>query len=292
MTLVLNGCILLLQEHQLLKKAEIVFDNEITAVTYDSLQAQKDGMFFCKGTHFKEDYLRDAQQRGASTYVSEVEYPQIKGMNALIVRDVQKAMALLGAAFYDYPQNQLMIIAFTGTKGKTTSAYFTRGILQDYTNKKTALFSTIDRIVGPQSQQRFKSDLTTPESLDLFHDMRQAVDNGMTHLVMEVSSQAYKRNRVYGLKYDVGFFLNITPDHIGPNEHPDFADYLHCKLQLLVNSRCCVLNADSDHFTEIYQAATATTAPENIYLFARQTKHKNANIDFIYYNEEATLTDS
>ena len=89
MTLVLNGCILLLQEHQLLKKAEIVFDNEITAVTYDSLQAQKDGMFFCKGTHFKEDYLRDAQQRGASTYVSEVEYPQIKGMNALIVRDVQ-----------------------------------------------------------------------------------------------------------------------------------------------------------------------------------------------------------
>ncbi|MBA1392934.1 UDP-N-acetylmuramoyl-L-alanyl-D-glutamate--2,6-diaminopimelate ligase, partial [Lactobacillus sp. XV13L] len=291
MSLILNGCILLLKEHHLLTKADIVFDNEITNVTYDSRQAQKDGMFFCKGTHFKEEYLRQAQQNGASTYVSQQEYPDIKGMNALIVNDVQKAMALLGAAFYDYPQNDLFIIAFTGTKGKTTSAYFTRGILQAYTNKKTALFSTIDRIVGPQPQQRFKSSLTTPESLDLFKEMRQAVDNKMTHLVMEVSSQAYLRNRVYGLHYDVGFFLNITPDHIGPNEHPNFANYLHCKLQLLVNSKICVLNANSDHFDEIYQAAKATTQPENIYLFARQGT-PGQNIDFIYQSQQATLAQS
>lgn len=291
MSLILNGCILLLKEHHLLTKADIVFDNEITAVTYDSRQVKKDGMFFCKGTHFEEKYLREAQQNGASTYVSEQEYPDIKGMNALIVNDVQKAMALLGAAFYDYPQNQLFIIAFTGTKGKTTSAYFTQGILQAYTNKKTALFSTIDRILGTQPKQRFKSSLTTPESLDLFKEMRQAVDNGMTHLVMEVSSQAYKRNRVYGLQYDIGFFLNITPDHIGPNEHPDFADYLHCKLQLLVNSNICVLNSDSDHFLEIYQAAQATTPANKIYLFARQGGNES-NADFIYHSEESTLVQS
>ncbi|NVY96694.1 UDP-N-acetylmuramoyl-L-alanyl-D-glutamate--2,6-diaminopimelate ligase [Lactobacillus sp. DCY120] len=292
MTLILHGCTLLLREHDLLKKAEIVFDNDITAVTYNSKQAQKDGMFFCKGTHFKVEYLKQAQELGASTYVSEVEYPEIKGMNALIVTDVQKAMALLGAAFYEYPQNDLFIVAFTGTKGKTTSAYFTRGILQNYTNKKTALFSTIDRILGPKPEQGFKSDLTTPESLDLFHDMRAAVNNGMTHLVMEVSSQAYKRNRVYGLQYDVGFFLNITPDHIGPNEHPNFADYLHCKLQLLVNSRACVLNGDSAHFTEIYQAAKATTPPEKVYVFSRQNSPQAAMADVTYQNLETTLTES
>ncbi|UQS84218.1 UDP-N-acetylmuramoyl-L-alanyl-D-glutamate--2,6-diaminopimelate ligase [Bombilactobacillus thymidiniphilus] len=291
MTLILNGCILLLKEHQLLKQADIVFDNEITAVTYDSRTVQKDGMFFCKGTNFKEEYLVQAQKNGATTYVSEIAYPNIKGMNALIVNDVQKAMALLGAAFYDYPQNKLFVIAFTGTKGKTTSAYFTRGILQNYSNKKTALFSTIDRIVGPKPEQRFKSDLTTPESLDLFRDMRTAVDNGMTHLVMEVSSQAYKRNRVYGLHYDVGFFLNISPDHIGPNEHPDFADYLHCKLQLLVNSKYCVINADTACFEEVYQAAKATTAADNIYLFAKKGKNTD-NVDFVYSSQEATLADS
>ncbi len=109
-------------------------------------------------------------------------------------------MALLGAAFYNYPQNELFIIAYTGTKGKTTSAYFTRGILEQATGDRTALFSTIDRILGPNPDQRFKSDLTTPESLDLFHDMRQAINNGMDHLVMEVSSQAYKKSRVYGFE--------------------------------------------------------------------------------------------
>ena len=165
-------------------------------------------------------------------------------MNALIVVNVQKAMAILSAAFYNYPQDDLFIIAYTGTKGKTTSSYFTKGILDGADDDRTALFSTIDRVVGPKPQQRFKSNLTTPESLDLFHDMREAVDNGMTHLVMEVSSQAYLRNRVFGLTYDVGFFLNITPDHIGVNEHPNFANYLHCKLQLLANSRKCVINAE------------------------------------------------
>lgn len=291
MTLILNGCTLLLQEHKLLKQADIVFDNEITAVTYDSRQAQKDGMFFCKGTHFKESYLKQAQANGATTYVSEVAYPDIKGMNALIVTDVQKAMALLGAAFYGYPQNDLFIIAFTGTKGKTTSAYFTRGILQNYSNQKTALFSTIDRILGPKPSQKFKSNLTTPESLDLFHDMREAVDSGMTHLVMEVSSQAYKRNRVYGLTYDVGFFLNISPDHIGPNEHPDFADYLHCKLQLLVNSKSCVINGDTDYFDEVYLAAKATTPSSQLYVFSRQGGNEQV-ADFVYRSQESTLAES
>ncbi len=197
-------------------------------------------------------------------------------MTAIIVSDIQKAMALLGAAFYNYPQNELFIIAYTGTKGKTTSAYFTRGILEQATGDRTALFSTIDRILGPNPDQRFKSDLTTPESLDLFHDMRQAINNGMDHLVMEVSSQAYKKSRVYGLKYDIGLFLNISPDHIGKNEHPTFEDYLFCKEQLLLNSKTCVINAETAYLLDVYQTAKASVGSENIYLYAR----KDAQLSF------------
>ncbi|MBA1392676.1 UDP-N-acetylmuramoyl-L-alanyl-D-glutamate--2,6-diaminopimelate ligase, partial [Lactobacillus sp. XV13L] len=212
-----------------------------------------------------------------------------KGMHALIVRDVSKAMALLSAAFFRFPQDDLFVIGITGTKGKTTTAYFLKGMLDQLNGGRTALLSSVNNVVGRAPEDTFKSSLTTPESLDLFRDMRNAVDNGMTHLVMEVSSQAYKKNRVFGLTYDLGFFLNITPDHIGPNEHPNFADYMHCKLQLLVNARKCIINAQTDHFSEVYAAATTTTAPDSIYLFAEDkfaAPDLKETIDFRYSSLE------
>ena len=106
--------------------------------------------------------------------------------------------------------------------------------------------------------------------------MRQAINNGMNHLVMEVSSQAYKKSRVYGLKYDIGLFLNISPDHIGKNEHPTFEDYLFCKEQLLLNSKTCVINAETAHLLDVYQTAKASVGTENIYLYAR----KDAQLSF------------
>ena len=79
--------------------------------------------------------------------------------------------------------------------------------------------------------------------------MAQAVDNGRTHLIMEVSSQAYLVKRVYGLTFDVGVFLNISPDHIGPIEHPTFEDYFYHKRLLMKNSRAVIINSDMDHFS-------------------------------------------
>ncbi|MBT9671379.1 UDP-N-acetylmuramoyl-L-alanyl-D-glutamate--2,6-diaminopimelate ligase [Secundilactobacillus kimchicus] len=292
MSLAMTQVLTLLKEHHLLKTVTGTAPNEaFAAVTYDSRQVKPNTLFFCKG-NFKPSYLTSAKKAGATAYVSETAYPEGTGLTAIIVSDVQKAMALLGAAFYDYPQNELFIVAFTGTKGKTTSAYFTHAILQHATNDKTALFSTIDRVLGPRPGDRFKSHLTTPESLDLFRDMRTAVTNGMTHLVMEVSSQAYKKNRVYGLTFDVGIFLNISPDHVGPNEHPTFADYLHCKEQLLVNSRKCIINAETDHFQDVYYAAKTSTQPENVYLYGRQGSVKDTVVDVTFNNQEETLHES
>ncbi|MEJ6400477.1 UDP-N-acetylmuramoyl-L-alanyl-D-glutamate--2,6-diaminopimelate ligase [Nicoliella lavandulae] len=283
----------LLKEHALLESVTVANEQtQFAGVEYDSRAVTDNDLFFCKG-NFKPAYLTSAQQNGATGYVAEHSMDNDE-MTAIIVNDVQKAMALLGAAFYDYPQNQLFTIAYTGTKGKTTSAYFTHQILQQSTADKTALFSTIDTVVGNQPDQRFKSHLTTPESLDIFKNMRAAVDNGMTHLVMEVSSQAYKKNRVYGLHFDVGIFLNISPDHIGPNEHPTFADYLHCKEQLLVNSTVCIIDAQTDYLNDVYQTAKATSQPSDIYLFARRNAPMQLAlpIDVEFVSTSDTLNDN
>ena len=90
--------------------------------------------------------------------------------------------------------------------------------------------------------------------------------------MMEVSSQAYKVDRVYGLHFNVGAFLNISPDHISPIEHPTFEDYLYCKRQLIANSKCLVLNADADHADLLLQDAKNHNV--NVATFARIKKNE------------------
>ncbi|MFD1125423.1 UDP-N-acetylmuramoyl-L-alanyl-D-glutamate--2,6-diaminopimelate ligase [Lentilactobacillus raoultii] len=269
--------LMLLKEHDLLIKSQFSsLDQSFNSIAYNSKAVSNDCLFFCKG-NFHEAYLADAKQRGAKGYVSEKPYDNI-AIPGIIVKNIQKAMSLLSAAFFGFPQNDLPTIAYTGTKGKTTSAYFTKSILDHVYNRKVALFSTINTVLGPHSGDVIKSSLTTPESLDLFTNMTKALQKGMTHLVMEVSSQAYKKQRVYNLHYDVGVFLNISPDHIGRNEHPTFADYLHCKEQLLVNAKRCVINADSDHMVDVYYTAKATSQPEDIFVYHRKGSTQNAQL--------------
>ncbi|GAP00468.1 UDP-N-acetylmuramyl-tripeptide synthetase [Fructobacillus ficulneus] len=239
----------LLESKNLLVSAPTV-DLAFNHLHYDTRQVRAETLFVVKGA-FKAEYLDGVD--GVTALVTEK--PLAGGWPQWVVTDTQKALSILAMAYFDYPQKDLWIGAFTGTKGKTTAAYFAYTMLQDQTQGQTALFSTVDRIVGPKPEDKKKSDLTTPESYELFKDMRRAVDNGMTHLVMEVSSQAYLRNRVYGLRFNVGAFLNISPDHIGPNEHPTFADYLAHKEMLLDNSDEVILNTGMDHYAEILDRA-------------------------------------
>lgn len=281
----------ILLEHDLLKNHRITDKTKFDYVSYDSRDIKKNTLFFCKG-NFKPEFLTNAKQAGATGVVVEKHLAESDGMTEIIVSDIQKAMSILSAAFFAFPQDEMHTIAITGTKGKTTSAYFIYDAIKQATNEKTALFSTVNTVLGPNDI--FKSHLTTPESLDLFKNMRKAVDNGMKYLVMEVSSQAYLKSRVYGLKFDVGSFLNISPDHVGENEHPTFANYLHCKEQLLVNSNKVILNAETAEFKDVYYAAKATTDPENIYLFARNGGDVAlpVDLDFVFESHEDTLNDS
>ncbi|GAA2903460.1 UDP-N-acetylmuramoyl-L-alanyl-D-glutamate--L-lysine ligase [Enterococcus pseudoavium] len=234
------------------------FDKTFSKISYDSREVDADTLFFCKGNNFQQRFLEQALADGLTCYIAEQPY-EVSAELAIIVTDIRKALAVLSMAFYDYPQEKLKLIGITGTKGKTTVAYFTKQILDISTNKKTALFSTLNTTLDGVTF--FKSKLTTPESLDLYRMMAEAVDNGMTHLVMEVSSQAYKVARVYGLIFDVGIFLNISPDHIGPIEHPTFEDYFYCKRQLVTHSRQIILQHEIDHFDLLHELAEKQNIP-------------------------------
>lgn len=215
---------------------------QFDALSYDSRTVSPSTLFFAKGAAFKKEFLETAVEAGLAFYVSEIDYEL--DIPAILVADIKQAMSLIAMEFYGHPQKKLQLLAFTGTKGKTTAAYFAYSILSQ--SHRPAMLSTMNTTLD--GVHFFKSALTTPESLDLFAMMAKAVENNRTHLVMEVSSQAYLVKRVYGLTFDVGVFLNISPDHIGPIEHPTFEDYFYHKRLLMDNSRAVIVNSGMDHF--------------------------------------------
>ncbi|MFR7778251.1 MAG: UDP-N-acetylmuramoyl-L-alanyl-D-glutamate--2,6-diaminopimelate ligase [Bifidobacterium angulatum] len=270
MTLTLNSAAAVLSEHNLLR--EIIngdswqldtahidgTDTPFTNLTYDTRTVAPNTLLVCKG-RFRPEFLDGTEERGLAAYVAESDLSSHTTKPGLIVNDARKALSLLAAAFYDHPERDLTVIGITGTKGKTTTAYFTQSILNTYSAGRCALFSSVDNCLDGHTYA--ESDLTTPESLDAFRMMRQAVDNGMKYLVMEVSSQAYKVNRVYGLTFDVAAFLNISPDHISPIEHPTLEDYLYCKRQIIANSRTLVLGSECRHIGLLREDAAVHQVP-------------------------------
>ena len=172
-------------------------DTAFSAITYDTRDVREGTLLCCKG-RFKAEYLHDTDERGLAAYVADTDFSAETGAPGLIVNDARKAMSLLSAEFYGRPQDELTVVGITGTKGKTTTAYFTQAVLNAHSHGKAALFSSVDNCLDGHTY--VESDLTTPESMDAFRMMREAADNGMKYLVMEVSSQAYKVERVFSDK--------------------------------------------------------------------------------------------
>ena len=142
------------------------------------------------------------------------------------VEDTRLALAQASAAFFGHPAKELTTIGITGTKGKTTATYMVRSILE-HSGYKTGLIGTIETIIG---EEKIPSANTTPESYVVQESFRKMVDAGCKCVVMEVSSQGLMLHRVSGFVFDYGIFTNLEPDHIGPNEHKDLADYIHCRV--------------------------------------------------------------
>ena len=253
---------------------------EVKSVTYNSKEAAEGTLFVVKGAHFREQYLNDAIEKGAVCYVRQdpdaetaascevVENAEAEAAGKRIVEraknscldimvsDIRKAMPVIAETFYGKLSDDLCMIGITGTKGKSTTTYFMRYILDDYMaatgGKRSAICSGIDNYDGVIEEE---SHLTTPEIMELYHHMDNALKSGISHMSMEVSSQALKYDRVTGIEFAAGAFLNIGSDHISAIEHPDFNDYLEAKLRLFGHCRKACINLDCDEQERIKEAS-------------------------------------
>lgn len=234
---------------------------KVKGITFDSTQVKADYIFICKGRGFKKEYLEDAVNRGAAAYIIEedsksklaeskesVAASLRRDVGEVSVSNIAVAMSLLGNIFYDYPYEKVKIIGITGTKGKSTAAYFIKSILdadaENKNEKETGLISGIEIYDGIQ---RMEANLTTPESLEILRYLNNMVQAGIKYCTMEVSSQGLKYNRVRSMRFHLGMFLNLGYDHISPIEHADFNDYKQSKLKLMSMAENLVINMDSQY---------------------------------------------
>lgn len=229
-------------------------DIEVTTLVYDSRKVEKGSVFVCISGSVRDahDFIPDVVAKGAAAVIVEKDVELQEGVTYIKVANSRLALACMSAAYFDHPARKLKTIGITGTKGKTTTTYMVKSILES-AGIKTGLIGTIESIVG---EKRIPSANTTPESYrvqKLFHEM---VEAGLDAVVMEVSSQALMLHRVSGFTFDIGVFTNLEPDHIGENEHKDFADYMHCKSLLFRQCKLGIFNGDSEHLEGILKGHT------------------------------------
>lgn len=186
-----------------------------------------------------------------------------KDVPAIIVSDIRLAMALAAPLAWGRPDLSFTTIGITGTKGKSTTTYMLKRILDVHARAHnitsragTSPIAIMGSIVTYDGAEEEESTNTTPEAPDFWRHLAQAKDAGITHFVMEISSQALKHHRVDGVKLDYAAFLNISPDHISPVEHPNFEDYFQSKLKIFSHATHAVINRESDHFERILAAAS------------------------------------
>lgn len=229
-------------------------EQKVTTVTYDSRKAEKDSLFICiRGAVVDgHKFVPDVVAKGASVIVAEEEVQVPEHVTLILVEDTRYAMAFISAAYFGYPAEHLKTIGITGTKGKTTTTYMVKSILEN-AGYKVGLIGTIEAIIGDKV---IPAANTTPESFVIQEYFREMVDAGCDCVVMEVSSQGLMLHRTQGFVFDFGIFTNIEPDHIGPNEHRDFAHYLSCKSLLLKQCRVGIVNRDDQHFDKIIEGHT------------------------------------
>ena len=216
-------------------------DIEISDVIYDSRKIVKGCVFVCMvGANFDgHSFIEKAVEQGALAIVVSRDV-NIEGVTVVKTEDTRKALALMSAEYFGRPAEKLKTIGITGTKGKTTSAFMIKAILEK-AGIKTGIIGTIGIMIGNEIT---KTSNTTPESYELHKAMKNMVDKGCKCAVMEVSSQALKLYRSYGINFDYGMFTNLSHDHIGGVEHASMEEYIECKSRLFSQCKVGIVNAD------------------------------------------------
>ena len=254
-------------EFEVLSEGGKGLETEVEEIILDSRKAEPGCLFVCiKGAVADgHKFAPDVAAKGAAVIVVEdaeaveaikaaanegtaaADSPAIIG-----VQDSRLALACISAAWFGHPARELKTIGITGTKGKTTTTYMVKSILENV-GHKVGLIGTIEAIIGDKC---IPAANMTPESYLVQKYFREMVDAGCDTVVMEASSQGFMLHRTAGFIFDLGIFTNIEPDHIGPHEHRDFEHYLDCKKMLLNQCRVGIVNRDDEHFEQIVDGVT------------------------------------
>ena len=223
---------------------------DITNIHSDSRKIKEGGLFFAINGFTKNgiEFIPSAIENGAKAIIVEPDV-DIKNLNLpnnipiISVANTRKALAQVACAFYDYPAKKLKIIGVTGTKGKTTTTFMTKAILEAH-GYKVGLIGSIAVYIG--KEKLYDTDRTTPESIEIQENLAKMVEENVDICVIEVSSQALMLERVTGCDFEVGIFTNLTEDHISPKEHPSMEHYFNTKLSLIEMAKHGVINADDE----------------------------------------------
>ncbi len=270
-------------------KARGNLDLDITNVDSDSRNIKENGMFVAIEGYETNgiEYIENALENGAKVVMVQenVDLKKIsvpEDITLIVVPDTRIALAKCACNFYDNPSKKFTLIGITGTKGKTTTTFMIKKILEKQ-GKKVGLIGTIAVYIGDKKIE--KSVRTTPESIKLQRIFAQMVEEKVDAVVMEVSSQSLKLNRVLGCDFDIGVFTNFSQEHISKNEHPDMEDYFNSKLKLFDMCKVGFVNADDVYGAKV--AKIAKTPQITVYgidnfchVLAKDITITNSYVDF------------
>lgn len=225
---------------------------EITDIVYDSRKVVPGCAFVClRGSSSDgHQYAKQAQEAGAAVVIAEEEVGV--SIPVILVENTRYAMAAMSAAYFGHPAERLKVVGITGTKGKTTTSYMIRSILEA-AGCRTGLIGTIGTVIGDRVIQ---TENTTPESYEVQRFLKMMADEGCGCAVIEASSIGLKDCRVSGFTFDIGLFTNFSPDHIGGNEHSSLEEYRRCKSMLFRQCRLGIVNIDDESWQGITEGHT------------------------------------
>ncbi|PWJ51595.1 UDP-N-acetylmuramoyl-L-alanyl-D-glutamate--2,6-diaminopimelate ligase [Faecalicatena contorta] len=230
---------------------------QVTTLVNDSRKIESGSVFVCISGAVVDghEFISDVAGKGAIAVIVEKEVEAPKDVTVIRVPDTRYALALMSASYFGYPAEKMKIIGITGTKGKTTTTYMIKSILEEV-GHKVGLIGTIETIIG---DEKIPAANTTPESYTIHQYFAKMAEAGCDSVVMEVSSQGLMLHRTAGILFDIGIFTNLGRDHIGPNEHKDFEDYKRCKGLLFQQCRQGIANVDDVYFEDVFSGATCET---------------------------------
>ncbi len=229
-------------------------DIEITDLVYDSRKVKPGCLFVCiKGTAVDgHTFAGEVAKKGAAAILVQEDVEAPPNVTVVKVADSRYGLALVSCAWFHYPAERLKVIGVTGTKGKTTTTYMVKSILEN-AGYKVGLIGTIEAIIGDNV---IPANNTTPESWVVQSYFQQMVEAGCQCVVMEVSSQGLMMHRTAGIPFEIGIFTNIEPDHIGPGEHSSFEEYMSCKGLLFRQCKIGIVNVDDKHWQTVLEGHT------------------------------------